>query len=81
MLWSRDFEDVITLIDRREELVGEVGAAPEQVRAFVATELGELFRHGDFASAAEGALSGGRETQARFDLVVKPRIEALVAFG
>lgn len=78
LLWSRDFEDAITLIDRREELVAEVHDAPAELRAFVVTELGDLCGRRDFNSAAEGALSGGPETQARFDLVVKPRLETIV---
>lgn len=78
LLGSRDFEDVITLIDRREELVGEIYDAAPELRSFVATELGELLRDDVFDSAAEGALSGGPETQARYDLVVRLRIEAIV---
>jgi hypothetical protein len=78
LLWSRDFEDVITLIDRREELVDEVREAPEGLRSFVAAGLGALLEHDDFDSAGEGALSGGPETQARFDLVVRPRVERIV---
>ncbi len=78
LLWSRDFEDVITLVDRREELIGEVAQADDDLRAYVAFELRSLFDHRDFNSAAEGALSGGPETQGRFDVVVRPRIEAIV---
>ena len=78
LLWSRDFEDVITLIDRREELVAEMLGAPTELREYVVAELGELARREDFDSAAEGALSGGPETEARFARVVKPRIEAIV---
>ena len=79
LLWSRDFEDVITLVDRREELIEEVRAAPKELRAYIASELGTLLDHDDFDSAAEGALSGGPETQARFEVVVRPRVEAIVA--
>ena len=81
LLWSRDFEDVITLVDRREELVEEVHAAPDELRAYIAAEFGALLGHDDFDSAAEGALSGGPETQARFEVVVRPRVEAIVAAG
>lgn len=79
LLWSRDFEDIITLVDRRVELVDEVGQANDDLRAYVAAELGELLDYGDFDSAAEGALSGGPETQARFARVTRPRVEAIVA--
>jgi hypothetical protein len=81
LLWSRDFEDVITLADRREELVEEVRTAPGELRAYIALELGALLAHDDFDSAAEGALTGGPETQAWFEVVVRPRVEAIVAAG
>jgi hypothetical protein len=74
---SHDFEDLITLIDRREELVEEVRDAPAELRAFVAAEFGELLAHRDFDPAGEGALAGGPETQERFERIVKPRIEAI----
>jgi hypothetical protein len=79
LLWSRDFEDLITLADRREELVDEVRAAPYELRAYIAAELAALVGHDDFDSATEGALSGGPETQARFEVVVRPRVEAIIA--
>jgi hypothetical protein len=75
---SHDFEDLITLIDRREELVGEVHGAPAELREFVATEFADLLRHRDFDPAGEGALTGGSETLARFERIVKPRIESIV---
>jgi hypothetical protein len=75
---SPDFEDVITLIDRREELVEELTLAPAGLRGFVAGELGDLLAHPDFDPAGEGALAGGPETQARFEQIVKPRIEKIV---
>jgi hypothetical protein len=78
LFWSHDFEDLITLIDRREELVEEVHAAPVKLREFVATESADLLRHRDFDPAGEGALAGGPETHARFERIVKPRIEAIV---
>jgi hypothetical protein len=78
LLGSHDFEDLITLIDRREELVEEVDDAPAGLRAFVADEFGDLLGHRDFDPAGEGALVGGPETQERFERIVKPRIEAIV---
>jgi hypothetical protein len=75
---SHDFEDLITLIDRREELVEEVHAAPVELREFVATGFADLLRHRDFDPAGEGALAGGPETQERFERIVRPRIEAIV---
>jgi hypothetical protein len=75
---SHDFEDLVGLIDRRIELLDEVRAAPAELREFVAAEFAALLRHRDFDPAGEGALAGGPETQARFERIVRPRIEAIV---
>jgi hypothetical protein len=78
---SHDFEDLITLIDRREELVEEVLVAPVDLQAFLIAEFADLLRHRDFDPAGEGALVGGPETQERFGSIVKSRIEEIVAGG
>jgi Nucleotidyl transferase AbiEii toxin, Type IV TA system len=75
---SKDFEDIITLIDGREELESEPEVAADEVRAFVSSGLARLTRLAAFDSAAERALGGGPETFDRFELVLRPRIEALI---
>lgn len=78
---SRDFEDVIVLVDSRKELVGEMAAAAPGLRDFSSEQLGELLRHEVFESAAEGVLKGGAETRERFEHVVRPRIDAIISSG
>ena len=75
---SKDFEDLVRLIDGREEVVEELEAAEEEVRAFVSLALARLTRLEAFASAAEGALGGGPETLDRYELVLRPRIDAVI---
>jgi hypothetical protein len=77
---SKDFEDLIRLLDGREELVGELADADEEVRSFVAAEIDQLSRHRDFDAAAEGAIGGGPETLDRYEEVVRPRVDAVIAF-
>jgi hypothetical protein len=74
---SKDFEDLIRLLDGREELVGELAGADDEVRSFVAEEIDQLSRHRDFDAAAEGAIGGGPETLDRYEEVVRPRVEAV----
>src|SRR6202012_3900254 len=74
---SRDFEDVIRLLDGREELAGELVSGDGEVRSFVMARLAGLREHPDFDSAAEGALGGGPETLGRFEQVLRPRIDAV----
>lgn len=78
---SRDFGDVINLVDGREELVGEVVEAPVLVREYIATQLEALSRQPRFDSGAEGALAAGPEARERFELVLRPRIEAMIALS
>lgn len=79
LFWSKDFEDVIVLIDSRVEIVAEVEQVEPDLRAFVGTAISELLAHAVFDSAGEGALRGGPETQQRFEAVVRPRIEAIAS--
>lgn len=78
---SKDFEDLIRLLDGREELIGEITAAEGDVRRFVVEELGRLSRLANFDWAAEGALGGGPETLDRLEQVLLPRVDSLIARG
>lgn len=74
---SRDFGDVIVLIDGREELGAEMAAAPADLRRYVAEQFSELARHELFDNGVEGALPMSPETPERVAQVVRPRIERL----
>lgn len=73
---SRDFGDVIALVDGREELPGEVVETPDPLRIYVADQIAELSRHPLFDNGVEGALAGGPEAYDRLELVVRPRISS-----
>jgi Nucleotidyl transferase AbiEii toxin, Type IV TA system len=75
---SRDFGDVVALVDGREELPEEVAAAPNPVRAYVAAQLDELSRYSAFSNGLEGALPSGPEAQARVELVLWPRLAEMI---
>lgn len=78
---SKDFEDLIRLLDGREELVGELAEADDEIRAFVTEALARLTRLEAFDSAAEGALGGGPETLDRYEEVLRPRVDAAIALS
>jgi nucleotidyltransferase AbiEii toxin of type IV toxin-antitoxin system len=78
-LGSRDFSDIVALIDGREELMDEVRAATEELRVYVAGELLELSSDQDFDRGLEGGLPSSPESRERVDLVLWPRIERLIA--
>jgi hypothetical protein len=78
---SRDFADVVALVDGREELVDDFASAPELVRDYVGTRLEKLSRHRDFDRGLEAALPASPESRGRVDLVIWPRIRELLAVG
>ena len=59
---SHDLEDVITVVDGREELIGELTSAQPDVRDFVAQTLRGILRHPDFTNALPGIVSQSTRT-------------------
>lgn len=62
-LASHDVEDILNLIDGREELLQEVQNAPEKVRHYIAKETSNLLKNEDFPYAVQAQAGGdiGRE--------------------
>ena len=58
LLLSRDVEDILLIVDGREELMGEVGDADDDIRAFIAEQLRALQQHYDFDSFLTGNIRG-----------------------
>lgn len=54
---SHDLEDVLNIVDGREELALELAAAPLLVRQAVGTALAALLAHPDFANALPGLIA------------------------
>lgn len=76
-LGSRDLEDIMLLVDGRAELVGEVAAAEDEVRDFVADEVAALLDQPRFIDAIFGFLRADVASQARAATVVLPRLREL----
>lgn len=75
---SRDFGDVVTLLDGRAETVDDVRGASELVRDYCVAELRALLVDPRFVDGIHGALQGDAASQARAETVVLPRIRAIV---
>jgi hypothetical protein len=82
-LRSHDLEDVIKLIDGREE----VAAAPDDLRSYLSSEIAELLDQPRFSDKLEGTIVGlggpgsgsGSGDEDRVDDVLLPRLRALVS--
>lgn len=77
-LGSRDFGDIVALVDGREELMKEVARAPGDVQAYIAAELAGLLEDRRFADGLFGALRPDAASQARAEAIVLPRLRTLV---
>lgn len=75
---SRDFGDIVVLVDGRPELVEEVSRAPDDLRSYLADEIEALMRMPSLGAGISGALLPAAEAQRRGDLVVVPRLEEIV---
>lgn len=77
---NRELEDIITVVDGRPELAGEVAAAESQVRTYIASEVVALMNDNDFIDALSGFLLPDAATQARRPLV-EERLRAIAAWS
>lgn len=74
---SRDFEDIVTLLDRRPALVEEVQAPDPELRTFVADEIRRLLGEPGFPDGIAAALPPDPASQGRATEVIRPAFEAL----
>jgi hypothetical protein len=54
---SHDLEDIITVVDGRDELLAELAAAPSEVRRFIAGQFQAVLNHTDFSNVLPGIVS------------------------
>jgi len=88
-LRSHDLEDVIKLVDGREEIVAEVAAAPGDLRSYLSNEIAALLDQPRFVDAIEGTIVGlggggsgaGSGDEDRVNEVVLPRFRDLAVAG
>lgn len=56
-LESRDIEDIVTVVNGREELIEEIKTAPDDVRTFIANYIADLLSQRAFTDALPGHLN------------------------
>ena len=74
--YHHDLEDIIAVVDGRQELLAEVKAASTDVRDYIASEVTGLLASPGFMEALPGHLPGDSASQARLP-IVRGRLEAL----
>lgn len=73
---SHDLEDIITVVDGRPEIVGEIATADFEVRDYIASEISALVGDRDFIEALPGFLLPDAASQARRPLL-EERLRAI----
>jgi hypothetical protein len=73
---SHDLEDLIAVVDGRQELVDELSDAPGDVRSYIASEFKRLLRVEVFIDALPGYLLPDAVSQARIGLLLE-RLKAI----
>jgi hypothetical protein len=76
-LASRDFADIIALVDGRQELTAEVAASGQDVRDYLAQEVKVLLNAPRFPDGLFGALGGDAVSQERGQAVVLPALRSI----
>jgi predicted nucleotidyltransferase len=77
---SHDLEDIVTVIDGRAELAGEIRAAPADLQEYLRREFAALLSNRDFLDALPGHLLPDAASQQRLGLVMK-RMQQFVVAG
>ena len=69
-LGSHDLEDLIAVMDGREELLGEIHEASADLRSYLAETLGLLLKNQEFLYALQGHLPSDSGSQARLPMLL-----------
>jgi predicted nucleotidyltransferase len=70
-LSSHDMEDIVTIIDGREQLLEELQASDPEMLSYVVTEFSALLEKADFLQALSGHLPGDAASQSRLSELIK----------
>jgi hypothetical protein len=70
-LGSSDMEDIITLLDGRPELGGEIKNSDDDLRMYLASQVGAWLKDSDFLEALSGHLLPDAASQARRPLLLE----------
>lgn len=79
VLASRDFADIVALVDGRAELAEELRTAPAELRAYVAAELLQLMEGDRILDGIYAQLPPDPASQERAEGVVLERMHELIA--
>jgi hypothetical protein len=77
-MMSHDLEDIIVVVDGRQEIVAEVESSEPALRSFLASSFRRLLDEPRFVEAIPGFLPGDSASQARLPMLID-RIRSIAA--
>ena len=77
---SHDIEDVVAVVDGREELLTEIDKSDATVKKYLAEEIGKLLENEEFLDALPGHLAPDSGSQGRVQLV-EERLKKIAAMA
>jgi predicted nucleotidyltransferase len=81
LLGSRDWADIVALADGREELVGDIREAPEELTDYVARAIAELLGESRVIEGIRAQLLPDAISQSRAEEIVLPRLREVANLG
>lgn len=78
---SHDLEDLVRVFDTRPEVVVEIRDARDELRAWVAEQMGAMIGDRLLLDAMRGQVLPDAVSQARFEQVVLPRVREVAAYA
>jgi predicted nucleotidyltransferase len=81
LMGSRDFADIVALVDGRAELGAEIRSAPLELRSYLRVSLARLLDEDRILDGVQAQLLPDAASQARAEAVVLPRMRVIVATG
>jgi hypothetical protein len=70
-LASHDMEDIITIIDGREEIIKEITAIPSELRAYLSAQFQDFLANELFIESLSGHLLPDKASQARLPILME----------
>lgn len=78
---SKDFEDIVRLIDGREELPSEVQNADTELREYLSGALRNIYEDPRFVEACSAHIGPDESSERRANEITIPRIERIIEIG
>lgn len=79
-LASHDLEDLLTVMDGRQELIEEIQDSDDELQHYIAAEMSKLLEERDFLLALPGQLPGDTASQARLPELMR-RMRLIAQLG